>query len=89
MAMADAPIRPRKIAKIGHSNSRRLEESAVNGNNFNFPTDEVETAFFSRGGLVVPNLIGADILPPLISFQPDALIFLVGDNDIFFPPRYL
>ena len=48
----------------------------------NFQSMKLKTAFFSQGGLVVPNLFGADRLPPLISFQPDAVILLVGDNKI-------
>ena len=82
MTMAAASIRPWKIAIVGHSHVNRLNDSAVNGNNFHFPTDQVETAFFGRGGLRVPNLFGADILHPLIAFEPDAVILLVGDNDI-------
>ena len=80
MAMAAASSRPWKIAIVGHSHVYRMDASAVNGNNFHL--SNVETAFFSRGGLRVPNLFGADILQPLMAFEPDAVVFLVGDNDI-------
>ena len=69
MAARSTPSRPWKIAIVGHSHVYRMDASAVNGNNFHL--SNVETAFFSRGGLRVPNLFGADILQPLMAFEPD------------------
>ena len=70
-----------KVAIVGHSHIRRLEEY-LDGNNLRLPRANIDIRFFSRGGLTVPGLFDPAILTPLLMFQPQALVLSIGDNDI-------
>ena len=74
--------RPLRVAIAGHSQIRRLERE-IHGNNFRVRTEEVQVTFLGRGGLKDANLIDQDVISPIIDFQPDALVLLIGDNDIY------
>ena len=57
-----------RVAIAGHSHVRRLERE-VNGNNFRLRSEEIQVAFFSRGGLKVANMIDQDVISPIIVFN--------------------
>ena len=75
------PNRRKRVAIVGHSHVRRLLE-ATQGNNFNMSNADVEIRCFFKGGCTIPRLFGTDIMSPMLSFQPDAVIVWIGDNDL-------
>ena len=75
------PNRRKRVAILGHSHVRRLME-ATQGNNFDISRADVEIRCFFKGGCTIPRLFGADIMSPLLRFQPDAVIVWIGDNDL-------
>ena len=63
-----------RVAVVGHSHVRRLEEHC-NGDNLSL--NNIQIRFFSRGGLTVPQLFDRDIFTPLLAFRPQGLVLLI------------
>ena len=75
-------IPPLRILIVGHSQARRVAPFLAD-NNLGFPRDQVVIRCVGIGGLRIASLVGSRLIyNELRSFSPDAVLMMIGDNDI-------
>lgn len=76
----------KRVMIVGHSHARRLhdfiscEEDALVQHNFRVAGVEMKIIGF--GGMKVSQLPSPKVFREIAAFQPQAIIFMIGDNDI-------